>query len=676
MIRCDEEKQEETTFQWWQMLLWHGCCAVKVTDEILTDADSFFPPPILSTAEIRGMLVLMSLYNSIKVNNNTRGVERMRERERVRWGNTGRGTNTQGKHGKDPRVWNTEDYQRLELDFFSIFVDNLPGDISKRELFNTFKWTGRIIDIYLSRKNKNSQIYLFAFVRYTTKGGALKVVAEMNGIVLRGKRMFVGEAKHRRGAVMQNTKGTGVKVITRYDTGGGQPHIKNVRAAKVKEGRKLSDAPVKDPNSNGWTKKLEVPIASENVVWLQRSIVGGTQSAIDFRWLQKKIHTDWPCVTQVRELGAYKAVITFDTVLSTEEAYTFRMNDLLKLFHIVWRWDETEKRTSMFDILVREVGGEVYREECFRKSKEEMEGRHMINIEESQHGSSSCILSHGAERKVIDWDQVAVLMTVEHRNEEQDKDRMCRPSVGLPNRVGSDPVPSLTRQDHMLLNQAALETALPRVGHEHHGTRHEGKLGSGHAGAEVTGTSGEPTRQGKRQGTADLEHECLNEAGCEARIRVEEDSGQRCETAEGTPEAAADGLQEGLTTESEQELLRKETNLRTEPRHHQQTSANLDASERMRIAGARGQGKVVGMTNNCNKPETDRQLRSKSGLGLEEEEIVLDGFTQNGNRQEEEKENSAESGSEMGDCLNDGTKPDREEQRPSWEEEMAENKEA
>ncbi|XP_015960203.1 uncharacterized protein LOC107484100 [Arachis duranensis] len=198
----------------------------------------------------------------------------------------GGGTNTQGKHGKDPRVWNKEEYQRLKLDSFFIFVDNLPEDISKKELFNTFKWTGRIIDIYLSRKNKNGHIYLFSFVRYTTKGGALKAIAEMKGMVVRGKRLFVGEAKYRREAGMQIMKDKGVKVVTRHNTGGSQPQTKSGEVAAEKVARQPSKTPAKDQHSNGWIKRLEVPIASENVVWLQRSIVGGTKSAIDLKTLE------------------------------------------------------------------------------------------------------------------------------------------------------------------------------------------------------------------------------------------------------------------------------------------------------------------------------------------------------------------------------------------------------
>nr|XP_025703656.1 polyadenylate-binding protein, cytoplasmic and nuclear-like [Arachis hypogaea] len=99
---------------------------------------------------------------------------------------------------KDSQIWNWKAYLQLESESFTIFVDNLPGNVLKNELFYMFKWTGRINDIYLARKEKYGWIHLFAFIKYTTKGETLKAIKEMNGMRLRSKELFVGEAKYRR----------------------------------------------------------------------------------------------------------------------------------------------------------------------------------------------------------------------------------------------------------------------------------------------------------------------------------------------------------------------------------------------------------------------------------------------------------------------------------------------
>ncbi|XP_057739725.1 uncharacterized protein LOC130956748 [Arachis stenosperma] len=208
---------------------------------------------------------------------------RERGRERVWVENTGKGR-TIGQV-KDPRVWNREEYRRLENESFSIFVDNLPSDISKRELFELFNWIGRINDIYLSRKEKNGGLYIFVFIRYTTKGGAMKAIAEMNRMRLRGKVVFVGEAKYRRLPDVKDANRISPRANTQNAMDRQTPEEGGMTTTNKDNLNKAvtNDVIVKDPHGNGWTKKVEIKVASENLVWLQRSLVGGTTKAIDFR---------------------------------------------------------------------------------------------------------------------------------------------------------------------------------------------------------------------------------------------------------------------------------------------------------------------------------------------------------------------------------------------------------
>ncbi|MED6150118.1 hypothetical protein PIB30_069265 [Stylosanthes scabra] len=99
---------------------------------------------------------------------------------------------------RDQRRWTKERFIELEAVSFSMFVDNLPKYVSKKELFYLFSWSGMINDIYLSRKMKGGKLHLFAFIRYTTKSSALKAIAEMNHMSLTGRRLFVGKAWNRR----------------------------------------------------------------------------------------------------------------------------------------------------------------------------------------------------------------------------------------------------------------------------------------------------------------------------------------------------------------------------------------------------------------------------------------------------------------------------------------------
>ncbi|XP_057760974.1 serine/arginine-rich SC35-like splicing factor SCL28 [Arachis stenosperma] len=178
----------------------------------------------------------------------------MREREREWVGNTERGR-TLGQV-KDPRVWNREEYRRLESESFSIFVDNLPFDISRRELFQLFNWTGRINDIYLSRKHKNGGLYIFAFIRYTTKGGASKAIAEMNHMRLRGNVIFVGEAKYRRTSEVKDANSIPQRGDRRNATDRQVPEEGEKAKKNTDSPNKvlISDNKVQDP-PQWWTKK-------------------------------------------------------------------------------------------------------------------------------------------------------------------------------------------------------------------------------------------------------------------------------------------------------------------------------------------------------------------------------------------------------------------------------------
>ncbi|KAL4287538.1 hypothetical protein AHAS_Ahas19G0196200 [Arachis hypogaea] len=177
------------------------------------------------------------------------------------------------------------------------------------------------------------------------KRGALKAVTDMNRMRLRGKVVFVGEAKYRRVSDVRDTNKVQPREDNRIAMDLQRPPKKeaNQKTSTVSTKELAKEKIGQDPHENGWTKKVEVAVAKENLDWLQKSLVGGSTKAIDFRSLKDFIAKNFPQVIQVREMGAYKVLMTFDSLLNAEETYTFKMNSLLQLFHSVWRWDESEK---------------------------------------------------------------------------------------------------------------------------------------------------------------------------------------------------------------------------------------------------------------------------------------------------------------------------------------------
>ncbi|KAL4289224.1 hypothetical protein AHAS_Ahas19G0364800 [Arachis hypogaea] len=241
----------------------------------------------------------------------------MRDREDERGGYT-RGGGSRGVYPrlKDPQVWTKEEYHRLENDSFIVFMDNLPEDISRRELYQLFCWTGRINDIYLCRKQKNAMAYLFAFVRYTTKGGALKAIAEMNHFRLRGKTISVGEAKFRRN-VQAEAKQVMVDTRQKLERRPERIIMENGAAKNPGKGEVMAGVPIHVHQATGSTKRVEMVI-----------------------------HTNMPYVEYVREIGEQKILFTFDTVQHVVEAYTFKLDAMLQVFHRIRRWEESERGGS------------------------------------------------------------------------------------------------------------------------------------------------------------------------------------------------------------------------------------------------------------------------------------------------------------------------------------------
>ncbi|MED6170456.1 hypothetical protein PIB30_031108 [Stylosanthes scabra] len=78
------------------------------------------------------------------------------------------------------RLGNLVDLGYREVETHTIFVDGLPGIISKRELYKAFGRFGFISDIFISRKARRSGQGPFAFIRYNAYGGALKAIESMN----------------------------------------------------------------------------------------------------------------------------------------------------------------------------------------------------------------------------------------------------------------------------------------------------------------------------------------------------------------------------------------------------------------------------------------------------------------------------------------------------------------
>ena len=80
----------------------------------------------------------------------------------------------------------------------------------------------------------------------------------------------------------------------------------------------------------------------DTLEWLQRNIVGETIKPLNFNLLADRLYNEWLCISNVREMGAYKALVTFDSRESLEEALATAKDLLLNHFKEVRKWTDGE----------------------------------------------------------------------------------------------------------------------------------------------------------------------------------------------------------------------------------------------------------------------------------------------------------------------------------------------
>ena len=67
-------------------------------------------------------------------------------------------------------------WKRLEKVSYIVFIDNLPTSMTKSWFWQLFNYKGRVVDVFMSRKQRKTNKLPFAFVRFSQLKEAQKVV--------------------------------------------------------------------------------------------------------------------------------------------------------------------------------------------------------------------------------------------------------------------------------------------------------------------------------------------------------------------------------------------------------------------------------------------------------------------------------------------------------------------
>ena len=113
-------------------------------------------------------------------------------------------------------------------------------------------------------------------------------------------------------------------------------YVKSFQTHKMESGMKNALVVCKEDEKLGERRRKTIVVDGEEneeiLEWLQRSIIGETSKPINFNLLEERLFFEWRCITNVREMGAYRALVTFATKEDREEALNAYMDLLLKSF--------------------------------------------------------------------------------------------------------------------------------------------------------------------------------------------------------------------------------------------------------------------------------------------------------------------------------------------------------
>ncbi|MED6180016.1 hypothetical protein PIB30_006506 [Stylosanthes scabra] len=242
----------------------------------------------------------------------------------------------------------------------TVFVDNLPMNVTKRELYKEFGLDRYVTDIFISRKFRAKMKSPFAFIRFQRPGGAIRAICRLNGKVWKGQRLFITVSKYRnqdcnyRGEYSGSLRGQLQP-----------PHQRmkkvwvEVRRPSTKDNGKVEisgEAKYKEPK-----KKQEVVVtwSDENRDLMNRSLMGVCVEPIDFRKTMNLLVNEWMGEGEIecRDMGPYRCLVIFSWIEIKESSMN---NDLLlSVFDEVrphWEFSGTLSRRVWIEILGIPVG--------------------------------------------------------------------------------------------------------------------------------------------------------------------------------------------------------------------------------------------------------------------------------------------------------------------------------
>ena len=185
--------------------------------------------------------------------------------------------------------------RRPEKEVHSIYVNGLPSSVSKKWLQQIFGPFGVIVDMYISRKTRQTSSLPFAFARYRHGEEAGEAIKAMNGKVVDSCRLYVSEARLRSRKVWKAKRSMEETVRTPRKEGkfsmrgvGSEMHRCNVLQSDRSSGANFREVK-KGHHEPECITVVQGEVCRENVEWLSKSLVAESFKPINVEYISSRV---------------------------------------------------------------------------------------------------------------------------------------------------------------------------------------------------------------------------------------------------------------------------------------------------------------------------------------------------------------------------------------------------
>ena len=230
------------------------------------------------------------------------------------------------------RVEGTGQYawKRLESISHTVFVDNIPLSMTKSWLWQLFNYEGKVVDVFISHKKRKTSDTPFAFVRFAYLKDAQNAIRNLNGMEIKGCKINATMAEYRRqeGWRVEQARPNGQRYAHERNEANRTGRLyrdvvlqipKQLTKENDEEERRLTNNKGNENEKNDRTRVVYGVGNQQFMEELGRSAVAETTRPIDEQEVEEIMKATIPSIDKIRQMGAYKILITFNSERQRDE---------------------------------------------------------------------------------------------------------------------------------------------------------------------------------------------------------------------------------------------------------------------------------------------------------------------------------------------------------------------